>query len=696
MRPPLEGPQPRPSSSLNTLVIVLWTAGILAAFFFYFPLPVRREVLGTLAVDLMVAASMAATAVLAGLSLLSLLRLRCLARTPAAELLYAAALGYGSLGLAGLLLARLQWLRPLPLVLLWALVLLWSFRRIPRLVEGLRHSAAVLRQGVGNRGLLFQLLGVLLTITMAMMLLEALAPPTSYDALRYHLRLPQLYADAGGWVPVSHDFNTAFPGNVNMLYAVALSLGAPGAAKLTHLMLGWLAVAAVALLASRSGGKEAGLPAAAIFYTMPVVALNSAWAYVDMGLALHTFLAIAAVLAWWRQRESSPQWLLLAGLLLGLGLGTKYTGAVALVVLPVGILLRPLARPLQAGGRRWGPALLGAVLVVGTALAVASPWWGTNWVVRGNPVYPFASGIFEPDEADSYREERHRFVLGRPEVPTESITDVAALPWRFSMTPWVRDEMIGPALLVAVPVVLLARGGGAGILLLLAGVFAAFWGVLSPQVRLYLHGLGLLSATAGASLVALRSQQKILGRVAGAGLLCAMLLSVGNLGIMQKGLSDPFGVVTGMESREHYLARMVDGHAAIQFANRELPRDAKILFVGEIYGFYCRRAYQLGSKFDRAPIVTLISESADFAGFLERLKAEGYTHLLYSMHQLKRFADLPGETLDWPDERSRRIYRRFMVERLETLFESPEAIVARISVAEAEPGPATGETPRQP
>jgi hypothetical protein len=253
--------------------------------------------------------------------------------------------------------------------------------------------------------------------------------------------------------------------------------------------------------------------------------------------------------------------------------------------------------------------------------------------------------------------------------------------------------MMGPALLVSIPMILLARGGGSGGILLLAAGFAGMWAFLSPQVRLYLHGLALLAVAAGISLAALKARGHGATRWGAAALLAAMMFSLGNLAVMQKALSDPFAVVLGMESRERYLARMVDGHAAIDFINRELPAEAKVLFVGEIYGYYCRRDYLLGSKFDRSPIVDLIANSETLDDFLQRLRQQNFTHLLYSMHQLEKFADLPGTYLDWPHERARQIYREFMVDRLEMVFESPEAVVGRIRFSASGEGRTGGASP---
>ena len=215
--------------------------------------------------------------------------------------------------------------------------------------------------------------------------------------------------------------------------------------------------------------------------------------------------------------------------------------------------------------------------------------------------------------------------------------------------------------------------------MLLAAAHAAIWLVLSPQVRLYLHGLGLLAAVAGAGWARMRRRGGASSRLVSATMVLAVAFSVGNLAVIQRALSDPFPVVAGMIDRDDYLRRMVDGHEAIDFINRNLPPGSQVLFVGEIYGYYCRRPYLLGSKFDRSPLVEMIAASPDLPAFRARLQADGFTHVLYSLVQLRKFAALPGRYLDWPDDRSRRIYREFMTGYLEPVFESPDAVVSRIT-----------------
>lgn len=674
------GPTPRRLPWLR-IAVMLVSTGTLAIFLWRFPVPVTPARTLDIARSLGTAGFLLATAVVAGAVVLRRSGLAALPEGPGERVLLAAGLGTGSLALAAFLLGLVGGFRPLPCLLVCAGIWLWGRSALRPLGSDLVRWWRGRPRIAGAADLVLR---VCLFVAMGLMLLEALAPPTAYDALRYHLRLPAIYAMEGRWTQVPYEFNGYFPQNVDMLFTLAFVLGAPAAAVLIHLLLGWLAAAACGLLASRLAGPPAGWAAAAIFYTMPVVAINSAWAYVDLGLAFFALLSVHALARWWKTGDG--RWALLSGLLAGFALGTKYTGAIVLVVGCLVILGRGLGER-RIPGRRLAAALL--LFAAGGGL-VAAPWLARNTVLRGNPVYPFAASIFGTPAGDTYRAERHQAVLDRPEVPTGTLGDLVRLPWRLTMQPWVRDEMIGPTLLVLLPLLLLTACGGSLWLLAVAAAWGLLWLLLSPQVRLYLHGLGLLAAVAAVAWTRTRARGGWFAGLASGLAILAVPAGVANLAVIQRGLSDPFPVVVGMESPGRYLARMVDGHRAIQFINDNLPAEARVLFIGEIYGYYCRRDHVLGSKFDRAPIVDWIARSPDLAAFLARLREERITHVLYSQVQLRKFADLPGRYLDWPDERSRRIYRDFMTRWIDVVFEDPDAIVARVRET---PRPEGGGTP---
>jgi 4-amino-4-deoxy-L-arabinose transferase-like glycosyltransferase len=131
------------------------------------------------------------------------------------------------------------------------------------------------------------------------------------------------------------------------------------------------------LLARRLGGARAGLNAALLVLSLPIVAAWLILATPDCPLFLADALALYAAV---RALEASPQswpalaWWLGSGAALGLGLLSKLSA----VILPFGILLALLARPdLRRRLAEPGPFLAG---LLATLMAVP--------IVAGNPAAP--------------------------------------------------------------------------------------------------------------------------------------------------------------------------------------------------------------------------------------------------------------------------------------------------------------------
>ena len=78
---------------------------------------------------------------------------------------------------------------------------------------------------------------------------------------------------------------------------------------------------------------------------------------------------------------------------------------------------------------------------------------------------------------------------------------------------------------------------------------------------------------------------------------------------------------------------------AVEFINRELKPDARILFVGEARGFHCERDYVAGSFYDLPPFLILLRESGTAADLRARLRREGLTHLLINKPEFSRWKE---------------------------------------------------------
>ena len=107
------------------------------------------------------------------------------------------------------------------------------------------------------------------------------------------------------------------------------------------------------------------------------------YAYVDNGLMLYcwaTLLATAIFIAHGNSGWRCP-WLVIAGFMAGMAMGTKYFGVV-FISLPALWLL--VVR------RDWRATLVYG----GTALIFGSWWYIRAWVISGDPVHPFGGNVF--------------------------------------------------------------------------------------------------------------------------------------------------------------------------------------------------------------------------------------------------------------------------------------------------------------
>ena len=106
---------------------------------------------------------------------------------------------------------------------------------------------------------------------------------------------------------------------------------------------------------------------------------------------------------------------------------------------------------------------------------------------------------------------------------------------------------------------------------------------------------------------------------------------------MALGGPDPLGA----EAREDYLLRTVDGYAAVSWANRHLPEDAKVALLFDWNSFLLERDSLMGSVEDHVPTRHFLLEHQERS--LSALREMGVTHILtrriHFLHRLYPFLD---------------------------------------------------------
>ncbi len=551
--------------------------------------------------------------------------------------LWSAALGAAvfSLALLGLGLAGLfkpAWMAGLTLALAavsWKDILAW-FKKARRVLETLSRRA-------------FQPADVFLIVLGAAVfgatLLCALAPPTYYDSLVYHLALPAKYLQEGrvGFVPYNH--YSHFPQNMEMVFAWFLALGDDVSAQIFQVVLAGLTLAALYGLGRkvlRASGFRWDLW---LFLSAPCLAFLSSETYVEVPMAFWTTLALWAGVE--GLFKSNRRWLVLSGILGGFAAGIKYTGVLTPALLGLGVLLWPRPRPLRERGGDVAALALPAFLVF-------LPWLAKNYFFTGgNPVFPFLSQWLPAKNVYLYQEAAQAYfqVLNEYKGSSSLLAELFGLPLRLvsnTLSFGGGYDVTGdlgwalPLLLLPLAFFALERDRARRFLLAYLGLHVLLWVSLRPVLRFLFPVFPLTCLFAGLGLAKVLENRKTWLKGLAAGVLALFTLSNGVLFALVEGVRDPFAAAWGLESRDEYLRRKLDAYPLWEFMNQNLPPDSRVLFVGDQRGYYCERPYLAPMAHLPQPLRQWADEAGAGRRLREKLLEWGFTHVFFHRREAER------------------------------------------------------------
>jgi len=489
-------------------------------------------------------------------------------------------------------------------------------------------------------------------------------PVADYDALEYHLGAPGEYFRDGQVGFLSHNVYAGFPQQVEMLYLLGMTLAGgkfPGMAVAIamQVLLGALAAVAAGALAGRYVRKDAALPAATFFLTLPMVVRVVSNTYVTLALCFYTTLALMAVLGWlWGgqgDRRERIGYLVLCGICCGLAVAVKYT-ALLLLCLPLGLVVLAVSvrRP---AGEGWLSRIGPAALLAACALAAVAPWLVRNLSATGNPVFPLLHDLFgargwSPQQAAKFARAHA--------PPSLRVADMALDTWRF-LTGYVGGTYklyAGPLAVLFIPLLLLPlhawitgdgrreaqlRGRSMVFLFAFQTACVLLWAVATHRIARFLAPtLAVLCALSAGGLCAAaatgRPARKLLRAVALAGVLWGVYTQAcwvyysGGPGVLFAGDDVP----TSLDNRGLPLYA-----ESIRWINdrHNVPPDAVVMLVGEARVYHFDRRVLYAVVFNDHPIEpALAAARTDLAEGVRRLRRSGATHVLVNWSELRRLA----------------------------------------------------------
>ena len=470
-----------------------------------------------------------------------------------------------------------------------------------------------------------------LALAAALNLAGAVAPPFEYDELEYHLGALADYQRAGRIVFLPHNFYSNMPQLAEMLYLLASVTTSDIAAKLLHWSFGVLSALAVYGLAQRLWSKAAGLTAAALFYCVRFVQDLGQTARIDLATAFFATLAFGALVLW--AEENQREFLWLSALGAGAAVATKWPAG-AVVFLPAVLMV--------AYRRRF--RLLAPFCLL--AVAAAAPWLMKNWLLAGNPVYPFLQTWFP----NPHWSAQQTMVLSERQSPLgwNEAWQFFALLWNYSFV----EVGAVPLLLMTAPLLLLlprVEPSAKRMGWLFVGAYASWFCCFSFTFRPW----RFLFPAFGVAAVAAAFAMEKLGRdtMARLALRCSvgvvMVISLATLALNDlMDTENPEHIppqmsfvryALGQFTRDEFIARIGKGVLEpVIWMNENLPKGAAVLYVGEARAYYAKQPVWWSTAFDHHPLTAMSREAQTTDELLAALRARGITHVYMNFSELQR------------------------------------------------------------
>jgi hypothetical protein len=466
-----------------------------------------------------------------------------------------------------------------------------------------------------------------------------------YDAMSYHLQLPAEWQRLGQITPLEHNVYSWLPGYVEAAYyhiAVLMGdgLAAVYACQLLHALFAGLTAALVGRFAWRLVGQDTGrwVPGMAVvlFLGTPWVIVTGSLAYNEMVV---TLLLVTGLLIVGDGQLKAPTAVAL-GIVIGAACGAKLTA--------VGFVAAPLAVLLLIGSPAKRLPRLG-VATAGAALVCLLPWLIRNGVDAGNPVFPFATGLFglahwTAEQADAWTQghaagtgiagraaatwtELLGYGLGENPAPPE--------PWlpQWSLLWWLAP--LGLAI-SATSACLRRWATRLGLILLVQLVFWLIFTHLKSRFMLPAVVPAALAVALGIAAVSERLRPGRVRTALGAVMIAAALLWCclpGSIYLREAGgipaARIDFALMLSGDALSPAQRQSMSDRVAAIGLNYDLPDDARVLAVGDATPLYYRADVTYQTTWDRGPLsAAMRSNPDDPSAWLADLSEQGFTHLL--------------------------------------------------------------------
>ena len=583
---------------------------------------------------------------------------------PVEKFIFSSALGTGIMGNIVLLLAACHILfKPVLLITVACGIVLFlkSVRSFPIEKPSCPDSTVgFIKEKICKLSLFDICLLLIIFSSLLMCLLSIFTPDMRDDTLNYHLSVPAWYLMNHGIADMPHNIYYNLFALYACVYAAAMGISdymLPRAVNFLIVISGTLIMPAY--LAGRYFGRK---------YILPTLAIICAtyqfdeMAFLTGSDSFSVFFVLAMISAVLVHKQGDRRTLCLAAIFAGFAMATKAT-SIAFVIPAMPIMF-------AANGIKTRENLKNVFVFVSIASLPVIPWLVKNLIFRGNPFFPFMTGIFglspeyDPVLIRHFKNATnllaghsfHAFkTVWNIFFATHTGYNILASPFMIALAGFVpfcfkkpcdkRQKQIMFFALLSF-VLMLPSSGIFRFYLPVYAVMAIFYAycLYDAQEKHWLIRLPIVLTLA-----------------------FCLVPSV----FMFKYHAF-YEVPAGNMTRTHYLRSRFGYTDAVLWANANIPEKSKIL-ISDLIGrsFYCERPYFVSSLFDKYWHETALSGNENPEEILDIMRKQGFTHILHNSDKLDFSPSLTEYRHKRRNERSIIGIRQFAKKYLRPIYVSP-------------------------
>ncbi|OGS20347.1 MAG: hypothetical protein A3J83_02115 [Elusimicrobia bacterium RIFOXYA2_FULL_40_6] len=478
------------------------------------------------------------------------------------------------------------------------------------------------------------LLIIVLFITGLVTLVTALTPETFYDSTQYHLGVPLIWIQNHRICEIPTIQQSYYQMNMHILYVISILLKYAGLSKLLNFSFGLLSCAIIYISTRKYFSKKSGLLAVSLFYALPIVMFVSSRTCIELPMTFFELLGLLAIFNWINSKND--RWFFAAAIFSGMAMGSKLTSIFGVISLCFAVVMYYIIYRRQ---EILHLLKIGSIFLL-ICFALCVPWLLKNYVLVGNPIYPFKLDL-EHFQVQQVSKNSVNSYIDQAPIPL-TVKNIVTVPWNMTMGKY-QESFSGMAFLLLLPFLFFFKKTNnlAKMIFFYCIPYYLLWIVIGRcYLRFLITPLAFLSIVM-AYYVIEAAISSILKNI-----IVFILLIIFGANIFlymssQKMSQNPLGVVLGMQSKMEYLFSSRPSYPSpyykvIDWANNNLPQDAKIAFFGETRPYWAQRNVLTHSAGDFNQVIMWCKEVNSAEELREKLAKEKITHILFNAPEGRR------------------------------------------------------------